>query len=63
MPDDPYLTVEEFAALTADEHHAIWRAHAERRIDTTSASPRRGSTLRYHREQALKLLGELEQAR
>lgn len=59
MPDDPYLTVGEFAALTSDQHHAIWHAHALKRIDTIPE----GSIRRYRRAQADEILRELEESR
>jgi hypothetical protein len=57
--DDEYMTVEEFAALTSDEQHAIWKAHAERRIDAIPEC----NVKRYHRAQARAVLREAEAAR
>lgn len=60
MPDDrEYMTVAEFAALPAEAQHAVWKAHAERRVDAVPE----GQVLRYHRAQVLALLRETEAAR
>lgn len=60
MPDDSeYMTVAEFAALPSDAHHAVWAAHAERRVDAVAAL----QVLRYRRDQVLALLRELEAVR
>lgn len=59
-----YMTPDEFAELPSDVHHAVWRAHAERRIGAipSSAAPS-GCTLLYHRAQVLALTGETAAAR
>lgn len=56
VADDEYMTVEEFAALSSDVHHAVWKAHAEHRIDAVPARPYvSGSVCRYNREQVLEI--------
>lgn len=57
MDDSEYMTVAEFAALPSDAHHAVWRAHHEKRLDSVPE----GGVRRYHRAQVLALLGELEE--
>jgi len=50
-----YMTPAEFAALPSVAHHAVWRAHAERRFDTARpANP--GDPRIYNRAQVLELL-------
>lgn len=56
---DEYLTVEEFAALTAGQQHAVWHAHALRGVRTITA----GQVYRYNRADVRAVLGELERAR
>lgn len=51
MPDE-YMSLWEFRFLPADTRHAVWRAHAEGRVDAIPA----GDVLRYRRSQVLALL-------
>lgn len=62
MPDDrEYLTVREFAGLSSNDQHAVWRARSEGRVDTILASAGSASgPLRYHREQVRALLCKAE---
>jgi hypothetical protein len=53
-----YMTPDEFAALPSDAHHAVWRAHGERRIDSDPPVAVSGSPLVYNRAQVLELLSE-----
>jgi hypothetical protein len=53
------MTVAEFAALPSDAHHAVWQAHAARRVDTIPEC----NVKRYRRAQVLALLRELEAGR
>ncbi len=65
MADDrEYMTPREFAALTSDARHAVWDAHANRRVEAirTSAGSANGM-LRYHRGQVMALLREAEASR
>ena len=65
MADDrEYMTPREFSALTSDAQHAVWDAHAKRRVEAirTSAGSANGM-LRYHRGQVLALLREAEERR
>lgn len=59
-----YMTPREFAALSSDAHHAVWRAHAEHRVDAVPALASAPSHVRlYHRGQVRALLTELEAIR
>jgi hypothetical protein len=59
-----YMTVDEFAGLPSDAQIAVWQAHARNLIDTVPVQPSRtGGTLRYHRAQALAVIGETAAAR
>jgi hypothetical protein len=49
------MTPDEFAALPADAHHAVWKAAHERRIDWVPNDAVNG-TRRYRRAQVLELL-------
>jgi hypothetical protein len=57
--DDEYMTVAEFAALPSAAHHAVWQAHAGKRVDVIPVA----RVYRYHRAQVLALLREAEAAR
>lgn len=56
-----YMTPDEFAALPSAVHHAVWAAHAGKRIDSWSAAP--GDPHVYNRAQVLELLRETAAAR
>jgi len=59
-----YMTPAEFADLGSAAHHAVWRAHAERRIDAVYWLPSRSGSIRlYNRAQVLELLRETAVAR
>lgn len=50
--------------LPAAVHHAVWDAHAVRRIDAVPWAPsKHGSTLVYNRAQVLELLRETAASR
>ncbi len=54
-----YMTPKEFARLSSDAHHAVWQAHADRRIDAVPATASgRAGTLVYNRAQVLALVRE-----
>jgi hypothetical protein len=55
------MTVEEFAALPSDVHHAVWQAARECRIDAVPVSAQ-GTTCRYRRSQVLALQALLREA-
>lgn len=58
-----YMAPDEFAALPAGVHHAVWRADAEHRIDAVPASAApRGSTMLYRRDQVQAIADGLEVA-
>lgn len=60
MADDrEYMTVAEFAALPSGAQHAVWQAHADKRVGVIPV----GGVYRYHRAQVLALLRETEAAR
>lgn len=60
MPDArEYMTVEEFAALPSEAHHAVWQAQADRRIDVFPVN----NVYRYRRAQVTALLRELAASR
>jgi hypothetical protein len=64
VPDDDYLTVREFAALSSDAQQAVWRANAEGRvawIPASDSSPK--GMRRYRRTHVSWLLRELEESR
>jgi hypothetical protein len=46
------MSLWEFGFLPASVRHAVWRAHAEGRVDAVPA----GQVLRYRRSQVLALL-------
>lgn len=54
-PDREYMTPDEFAVLGSDAQHAVWRAHAEGRVDATP----RQNIRQYHRVQVLELLARI----
>ncbi len=65
MADDrEFMTPREFAALPSDAQHAVWGAHAKRRVEAirTSAGSANGM-LRYHRGQVMALLCDAEASR
>jgi hypothetical protein len=45
--------------MTSDVHHAVWKAHAEKRVDAIPEC----NVKRYHRAQVLALLREMEARR
>jgi hypothetical protein len=54
-----YLTPEEFAKLGSTAHHAVWRAAAEKRVDSRPWSASYPTGVRvYRRDQVLALLDE-----
>lgn len=55
--DSDYMTVEEFAALTSDAHHAVWAAGGT--VDTIQVGGN-GGIRRYHRAQVRALLAARE---
>jgi hypothetical protein len=58
-PDDrEYMTSAEFAALPSGAHHAVWAAHAARRVDAVPATSPSGP-LRYRRDQVQAILRQL----
>lgn len=57
MPDDEYLTIEEFAALPSDVQHAVWGAF----VDSIPAVPKAPNGVRrYNRKQVQDIASELE---
>jgi hypothetical protein len=59
-----YMTLAEFAALDSDAHHAVWRAHAEGRVDAVpSSKPATACARLYNRAEVLELLREMAEAR
>jgi hypothetical protein len=58
MPDRlEFMTPAEFAGLSSDAHHTVWRAHAEGRISSVPASAKSPKGMRlFHRAQAETLL-------
>lgn len=60
MPDlNVYMAPDEFAALPAAVHHAVWAAYAAGRIAAEPWQPSAtGSAYVYNRAQVLELLAE-----
>lgn len=58
MDDPEWLTVAEFAELDSDAQHAVWKAHAEKRVAAVSLNGLR----RYRRRDVEAVLAELEGA-
>ncbi len=64
VPDDGlYMTVEEFADLPSDVHHAVWKAHAEGQICSLAVSRAINTIYRYDRAQVLAIAAGLEASR
>jgi hypothetical protein len=58
VPDE-YMSAWEFSWLPADVQHAVWRAHAEHRID--ALEPDTGTSRRYNRSQVLAIQERLRE--
>lgn len=56
---DPYLTIDEFAALSTDAQIAVWQAHARGAVESVPATGSRSCPHRYRRDQVRKVLAEL----
>lgn len=62
-PDDEYMTLDEFAKLPSDVHHAVWAASARKAIDAVPSARSTGCSHRYRRDQVEAIIRELEAAR
>lgn len=54
VSDDEFMSLCEFSRLSSDARHAVWRAHAEKRIESRPATP--GSVMRVYRRDQVEAL-------